>query len=83
MMGKIIKAKKIEQKPLRSFVSASYTRQWWLVWRFFKTRELWFVLKVKFIETPDTLDVVSKEKENIKHNSENFGSGNETEGVII
>lgn len=53
------------------------------MWRFFKTRELWFVLKVKFIETPDTLDVVGKEKENIKHNSENFGSGNETEGVII
>ena len=47
----------------------------------FLKRELWFVLKVKFIETPDTLDVVGKE--NIKHKSENFGSGNETEGVII
>ena len=54
-----------------------------MVWRFFQTRELRFVLKVKFIETPDTLDVVGKEKENIKHNPENFGSGNETEGVII
>lgn len=29
------------------------------------------------------MDVVGKEKENIKHNSENFGSGNETEGVTF
>lgn len=27
--------------------------------------------------------MVGKEKENIKHNSENFGSGNETEGVTF